>query len=73
LPPLRKVMSRIMIIVFLALLNSALGTIGYGAYNSQMKKDMMKTMPIRRGAMLCALPHAYCYESAGISFDLNHD
>lgn len=49
------------IIVLLALLNRARGTIGCGApLTSHTKNAMMKTIPMMRGAILCGLPHSYC-------------
>jgi hypothetical protein len=52
-------MSKMTIIVFFALLNNALGTIGYGAKNSHTKNAMLRKMPRISGARLCALPHGY--------------
>lgn len=49
------------IIVRLALLKMAGGTIGYGAnLNSQTKKAMMNPTPSRKGTRTCALPQGYC-------------
>ena len=60
LPPLKKVMRRMAIMVRLDFENKAAGTMGCLAnFASHRKKQMIRTMPMMNGTRTWTLPHVY--------------